>query len=520
MLREVRVENGLVRGLPAADPRITAYKGIPYAAPPVGDLRWKAPQPAKDWEGVLEAYHFGPLAMQETPGEGPNPLYTKEWHVDPTLPMSEDCLHLNVWTPAKSADEKLPVMVWIFGGGLRCGYPSEMEFDGERIARRGVILVSINYRLNAFGFLAHSELTNEDPEFPTNFGHLDQRFAIQWVKRNIAAFGGDPDNITVFGQSAGGGSTLAQVVSPLNKGLFQKAICQSSGGVLPPSLMGNRLETAEKLGEEFLADLGVRTIEEARALDARVILKQALSTRKYGFGTVVDDKFMPDFPSNLLMSNRRNDMLLMIGHTVDEFPVESFASTYEEFEAYAREYFGDRADEYIEISRRGAEDLEHIKMNGKYSRFKIGNLIWADINNKFNAPKMYLYEFNPEIPGDDSGSFHSSELWFVFETLAKCWRPFTGKHYDLARHICNYWTNFAKNGDPNGPDADGTPMPEWRPVQEGDCKAMYFGDVAAMDEKPRTELENFLVDFFTKRFDSGEDIKYAPYVRQDGTRVE
>ena len=213
-------------------------------------------------------------------------------------------------------------------------------------------------------------------------------------------------------------------------------------------------------------------------------------------------------------------MLLMIGHTVDEFPVESFASTYEEFEAYAREYFGDRADEYIEISRRGAEDLEHIKMNGKYSRFKIGNLIWADINNKFNAPKMYLYEFNPEIPGDDSGSFHSSELWFVFETLAKCWRPFTGKHYDLARHICNYWTNFAKNGDPNGPDADGTPMPEWRPFQEGDCKAMYFGDVAAMDEKPRTELENFLVDFFTKRFDSGEDIKYAPYVRQDGTRVE
>ena len=175
MLREVRVENGLVRGIPAADPRITAFKGIPYAAPPVGELRWRAPQPAADWEGVRDCARFGPIAMQETPGLDPNAFYSKEWHVDPEIPMSEDCLQLNIWTPAKSADEKLPVMVWIFGGGLYNGYPAEMEFDGERFARRGVILVSVNYRLNAFGFLAHPEITKECPEFPTNFGHLDQR---------------------------------------------------------------------------------------------------------------------------------------------------------------------------------------------------------------------------------------------------------------------------------------------------------------------------------------------------------
>ena len=229
MLRETKTENGWVRGIPAADPRITAFKGIPFAAPPVGDLRWRAPQPAENWEGVRDCARFGPISMQETPGVGGG-FYDKEWHVDPDIPMGEDCLYLNVWTPAKSADEKLPVMVWIFGGGMTCGYTAEMEFDGERIARRGVILVSVNYRLSVFGYLAHPALTEEAKahgEIGDNFALLDQQAGIRWVKRNIAAFGGDPENITVFGQSAGGRSTWMQVVSPTNKGLFQKAIVQS-----------------------------------------------------------------------------------------------------------------------------------------------------------------------------------------------------------------------------------------------------------------------------------------------------
>jgi len=510
MLREVRVENGRVRGLPAADPRITAFKGIPFAAPPVGELRWKAPQPARDWDGVLEAYQFAPIAMQDTPGKDPNALYSKEWHVDPNVPMSEDCLYLNVWTPAKSADEKLPVMVWIFGGGLREGYPSEMEFDGERIARRGVILVSINYRLNAFGFLAHPELTKEDPEFPTNFGHLDQRFAIQWVKRNIAAFGGDPDNITVFGQSAGGGSTFVQLTSPLNKGLFQKAICHSSGGLLPPSLLSNDMKKAEELGERFFADLGVKTLKEARALDARVIMDKVLSSG-YVFGTVIGDKLMPDKPTNIVLDNKRNDVLVMTGYTGAETPVQSAASTYEEFEAFARELFGDRAGEYLAICGKDGADLEQMKKNGRFNQFEIGALLWADVNARLNAPKMYLYKFDPEIPGDNAGSFHSSDLWFVFETLAKCWRPFKGKHYDLARQMCNYWTNFAKTGDPNGLDADGTPMPEWRPVQGDDRKPMFFGDTAGMDESPRSELTNFIIDCFMEKLDKKEPISYDPF---------
>jgi len=176
MFRKVIVENGEVEGLPAADPRITSFKGIPYAAPPTGDNRWRVPQPAKNWDGVLKAYKFGPISMQHIPGLDRENIYSREWNVDPTIEMSEDSLHLNVWTPAKSADEKLPVLVWFFGGGLQEGNTSEMEFDGERIARRGIVVVTINYRLNVFGFFAHPELTAESPDTPTNFGLLDQQF--------------------------------------------------------------------------------------------------------------------------------------------------------------------------------------------------------------------------------------------------------------------------------------------------------------------------------------------------------
>ncbi len=196
MLRTAKTENGLVRGLPAADPRVTSFKGIPFAAPPVGENRFRAPQPCQNWEGTLDAYRFAPISIQDTPGLGTD-IYCREWHVDPETPMSEDCLYLNVWTNAKTTGDKLPVLVWFFGGAFQWGYPSEMEFDGERIARRGVIVVTVNYRLNLFGFLAHPELTKEQPDAPTNFGLLDQQAGIKWVIRNIKEFGGDPENITI-----------------------------------------------------------------------------------------------------------------------------------------------------------------------------------------------------------------------------------------------------------------------------------------------------------------------------------
>jgi len=516
-LREVKVKNGIVRGLPAADPRITAFKGIPFAAPPVGDLRWRAPQPAKDWEGVLEAYHFGPISMQEVPGLDPNAFYSKEWNVDPTIPMSEDCLQLNVWTPAKTGDEKLPVMVWIYGGGLRVGNTQEMEFDGERIARRGVILVTVNYRLNAFGFLAHPELTAEDPDYPTNFGHLDQRAGIQWVKDNIAAFGGDPENITIFGQSAGGGSTYVQVASPLNKGLFKRAVCQSMGGFLFPQLECDDLAAAEKQGEKFLAALGVSTIEEARKLDANVI-NEFINTpegRAYRFVTVTGDKMVPDNPAYMVYEGKHNDVALMTGFTGNEFFVTPFANDEAELEEYAREYYGDRADDFLAVCKKGAANIDEMKQNGKYSRFETGVLMWMDRCAEVPGRDIYAYKFNPEMPGDDAGAFHSSELWFTFETLAKCWRPFQGKHYDLARLMCNYWTNFAKNGDPNGLDNDGSPMPEWKPVTcKDDCNYMFFGDTAHMANDERSDIQNFAVSYYTDMVANRKPVKFPNPRRQ------
>jgi len=441
----------------------------------------------------MDCYTFGPIAVQEIPGTNPDNIYTREWHVDPDIPMGEDCLQLNVWTNAKTGEERMPVMVWIYGGGLNVGYPAEMEFDGERIARRGVVLVSINYRVNVFGFLAHPEITAEEPDCPTNFGHLDQRAGIEWVRRNIAAFGGDPDNITIFGQSAGGGSSQIQVCSPLNKGLFKRAILHSSGGMLPPSTMSPMLDQAEADGVRLFKALGVKTLEEARQVDARKLWDIAVGSQQFAWGTVIGDRFLPDCPVNIIKRNEQNDMELIIGNTADEFPFAPPVDTVEELEAYAREKFGAHADEFLAIVKDGASDIDAMKRNATYNSFELGNVLWLDLNCRLGKTTMYYYNFNPEIPGwDHPGSFHSSDLWFAFETLAKCWRPFRGKHYDLARQMCNYWTNFARSGDPNGPDDDDTPMPAWQPYTAEQRGPMLFGDVAGMVGPNESPLFTFL----------------------------
>lgn len=500
MLRRVVVENGALEGLPAADPRITVFKGIPFAAPPVGDLRWRPPQPCPDWEGVYKAYTFAPISVQETPGWDPDSIYTKEFWVDPNVPMSEDCLYLNVWTPAKHPDEKLPVMVWIFGGGLEVGYTSEMEFDGERIARRGVILVSVNYRVNVFGFFAHKEISAENPDGPkANFGLLDQMAGIAWVKRNIAAFGGDPDNITIFGQSAGGGSVTAHVTSPVAEGLFQKAIIQSGVSFIPhPNRRYPELEDAEKTGEEFFKFLGVSSLDEARKIDAKELFEKA-NAFEHRWGFVKDGHYIVENPVNLILEGNWNKIPLMMGHTGNEFIEMSDAKTMEEFKDYAYKQYQEDAEEYLRLCKVDDNDVEKMRKKGAVNMFETGNLMWCKHNAEKQDTTIYCYCFDPEIPGDDAGSFHSSELWFVFETLAKCWRPFVGKHYDLARQICNYWTNFAKKGDPNGSDHDGTPMPEWRPYTKEEPFIMLFGDKPGKDPERPTELMKFIVEHYFKR---------------------
>lgn len=498
MIRKVKIENGWVRGLPAADPRITSYKGIPFAAKPIGTNRWRAPQPCPDWEGELFAAEFAPVGMQANcAGDPAKDIYAREWHVDPELPMSEDCLYLNVWAPADGR-QKMPVYVWYFGGGLQVGNTQEMEFDGERIARRGIVVVTINYRLNAFGFLCHPEITAEAPEAPANFGFLDQQFATRWVKRNIAAFGGDPVNITIGGQSAGGMSVCAQMTSPQNEGLFQRAIVESGTFVQPYGIrfgLGPRtLKEAEEQGVRFFEALGVKTLAEARALDARVIEDKSLEW-PWGCWSEAIDGVFSTYPSNeWSLHADRIVCPVLLGQTSSEFIAPPPAKDEAELNVLAEKCFGEDADVFLKLFSRPVTSESIAKEGGVHTIDYAIRIASQKNRQKGIDQPLYAYNFDPEIPGwDNPGTFHSVDLWFFFETLAKCWRPFTGKHYDLARQMCDYWCNFIKTGDPNGLDSHGNQLPKWPKLTEEAPVRMEFADTAKLVEWPKTELELLLL---------------------------
>lgn len=514
MIKETRVENGMVRGVASADPRVISYKGIPFAAPPVGLLRWKAPQKAADWRGVLDCVRFAPISIQCKPGTDPNNIYTREWNVDPDIPMSEDCLYLNIWTPAKNTDEKLPVFVWYFGGGLMEGNTAEMEFNGERIARRGIVVVTVNYRLNVFGFLAHPELTAESPDFPANFGILDQNFALQWVKRNISAFGGDPDNITIGGQSAGGRSIQVHLTSPLSEGLFQKAIIMSGirfGGYNSVNTHGfNRtLSQAEADGVDFFAYAGIKSLKEAREIDALDLMERF---RKYaGIGSglgpgvkmwspVIDGKVQLGHFSEMIIQNKRHMVPLLMSNTSSESWDSPNVGSFEELETLAQKMFGDRANEFIDVVR--AETLEETIKNATFCPMELGMRLYFEATAKVRPDlDNWGAVFDVDIPGwDNPGTFHSSDLWFVFESLASCWRPLTGKHYDMARYICNYVSNFIKYGNPNGKDIDGTQMAEWKPYREAKGQMRYGDKCEQLPDSSVTPVTEFLTDFYLSQY--------------------
>ena len=495
MIRRVHVENGWVRGLPAADPRITSYKGVPFAAPPVGENRWRAPQPCKDWEGDWLAYDFAPASMQAAPVIEESNVYTREWSIDPELPMDEDCLYLNVWAPA-DGKTGLPVFVWYFGGGLQVGHTAEMEFDGERIARRGVVVVTVNYRLNAFGFLCHPEITAEAPEAPANFGFLDQQFATRWVKRNIAAFGGDPENITIGGQSAGGMSVSAQIACRENKGLFQRGIIQSGMFASAyPSFFGLNvtLAEAEERGKRFFEEaLGVKTLAEARQIDAKTLLHKALKWPGM-WCAAADGVFLHRSSNDWYMEKERVICPVMMGSTDSEFKLQPDAQDEKTLRAFAEKTYGEDAGRFLQFFQHPASEAT-IREDGEISAIDFAIAVAAKETKNDGMP-IYAYQFAMDIPGwDNAGTFHSVDLWFFFETLAKCWRPFTGRHYDLARQMCDYWVNFIRTGDPNGEDSIGQQLPHW-PVYEGEHPVrMRFADPVEAVAVPDSPLRDFLME--------------------------
>lgn len=494
MLRITSTESGKVRGIAAADPRITAFKGVPFAAPPVGELRWRAPQPCPPWEGIRDCFDFGPIPMQDVPGVGTD-VYCREWHVDPEVPMSEDCLYLNIWTKAKTGGERMPVLVWFFGGGYQWGYTNEMEFDGERLARRGIVVVTVNYRLGAFGFLCHPQLTKEQPQDPTNFGCLDQQAALKWVRRNIANFGGDPDEITIAGQSAGGGSVMAQMACKANEGLFKRACVLS--GMFDSAYEKNMfftpqpMEFARSKGEELFAALKVNTLEEARALSAETVRDKYSQLRNWGdmFYTIVNDGlFCTQDAREAFKNGTRCRVPVMAGNTADEFKECIKAQNDDHLRSLAAGCFDEGYAQFLGF------DEAHIRTEEGYapvSTVELGvKAAFLGEGEQAGPLPCYYYRFAPDIPGyDHPGTFHSVDLWFFFETLAKCTRPYEGRHYDIARQMCDYWANFIKTGDPNGSDINGSPLPKWECYTENHPAEMEFTPNGA---RAKTESGGFI----------------------------
>ena len=470
MIRTAQVEQGQLRGIPAADPRITAFKGIPFAAPPVGNLRFAPPQPPAPWEGTRFCGEFSPIPVQPSPERNPSPddIYAREWSVDPDIPVSEDCLYLNVWTPARSAGEKLPVYFWIYGGGWQVGHTAEMEFDGERIARRGIVVVTVNYRVNLFGFMCHPEITQEYPDAPTNFGLLDQQFALKWVYRNIAAFGGNPENITIGGQSAGGGSVLFHVSSAESRKYFRRAVVESGIFENPFSNVSPRrsVKEAEQLGVEFFSFCGAKNLQEARKIPTDVLREKWSAWGGYGKSI---QTWLPVYDGLMVKSDFtegiRNGSVkpcpLLLGFTGDEFLVSSGQ---------------DGSSPLINMVELGIRNMQRAAEGAGLQT------------------ENYFYRFDVPIPGwDNPGTFHSVDLWFFFETLAKCWRPFTGMHYDIARRMCNYLCNFIKDGNPNGDDASGEKLPAWKPFSTKEPNCMVFGTECVPQQlAPSAEIAKYL----------------------------
>lgn len=452
----VNAAEGRLSGIAGADHSITVFKGIPFAAPPVGALRWQPPQPATPWQGVRKADTFGASAMQaDQRSFGP---WTEEYMF--RNEASEDCLYLNVWTPAKSRAEKLPVFVYIYGGAYNSGSGEVLLYDGEGLAKKGVIVVTFNYRLNVFGFLAHPELTAESPYSASgNYGLMDQIAALKWVQKNIAAFGGDPGRVTIGGQSAGAGALHHLSVSPETRGLFHGAIAQSG----PWRHTGTRqtLAEAEEQGTKFAAAIDARSLAELRALSAAELLAR-YQTKEFRFRPIVDGWLVPDQVTTIHEQGKQNDVPLLTGWTADEGSSSRTygKSTIAEFAAQATKDFGDRASEFLALypATTDAQAGETQKQRARDSAR--AELFWyTTLRAKTGESKDWTYYFDRAIPWPEHPeyqAFHSGELPYTFNNLRLMDRPWEDVDHRLADQVSSYWANFIKTGNPNGPG-----LPAW-----------------------------------------------------------
>jgi para-nitrobenzyl esterase len=495
-----KIANGIVEGVVSPDGKVRTFKGIPYAAPPVGSLRWKAPQPVKPWPGVMKTVDYPKRAMQGRifddmifHDEGP----------------SEDCLYLNLWMP-ENHQGKLPVMVWIHGGGFVAGSSSEPRQDAGNLSKKGVMVVSLNYRLGVFGFFAHPELTKESEHNSSgNYGLLDQVAALQWVHDNISVFGGDPDNVTIFGESAGSSSVSTLMATPLTKGLFKRAIGESGSLIKLTQHLKSRSE-AENAGVAFAEKaFGTASLEALRALPAQQILDAALKVPRETFTQDIDGYFLPTDCISIFTSGKQSHVPLLAGWNKDEGNYKNYFKddkpTVENFIALANARLGGDSQFFLKVypaatdadAKRAAQDFIGDQFTG-YATWK-----WLELQLKTGEFPVYRYQFDQTLPlapdakpGTEATAPHASEIEFVFLVLSSRNLPWRPEDYQVSELMASYWTNFAKTGNPNGPG-----LPPWPEYKSNDgYQVMHLGgdNAGASMDKNRSRyefLENFSVHF-------------------------
>ncbi|ARK13392.1 carboxylesterase family protein [Fibrella sp. ES10-3-2-2] len=493
MFDTVAVTGGTISGTLNKTGDVHVFRGIPFAAPPVGILRWKAPQPVKPWSGVRACAAFGPSPMQGAPAPfGP---WSAEYLIAPE-PISEDCLYLNVWTGARSANEKRPVLLWIYGGGFNSGGGNVPLYDGEATARKGVIYVSANYRVGPFGFFAHPELTRESGTNASgNYGLMDQVAALKWVKANIAQFGGDPNNVTIAGQSAGSMSVNCLVASPLAKNLFTKAIAESGASLARPMAT---LAQAEESGLKVMQALGTSSLAELRAKPAAEIMQKGQGSVR---GPIVDGYVLPEPMAALFGAGRQNKVTLLTGWNEDEGMAFGPPKNAADYKRQIRQQYGADAETLLRYYP-GETDAQAAASQNNLSRdqiFGAQNFGWANLESQ-QGRNVYVYRFTRKLPatGDYAryGAFHTGEVAYAYDNLQFIdhqLRPLNATDDALAKTMSAYWVNFIKTGNP-----DGKGVPHWPAYRVADKQIMTLGDKVQAQSIPDAPSLDFLFTLLSR----------------------
>ena len=462
--KAIRTKLGAVEGVTNADKSVSIFKGIPFAAPPVGALRWKEPQSASHWKGVLHADHFSKNCMQKPVHEFLP--WTREFML--VNDVSEDCLYLNIWTPAKTSEDHLPVYVYIYGGAFTSGAGDVSIYDGENLAKKGIVVVNFNYRVGVFGFLAHPELTAESAHHSSgDYAFLDQLAALRWVKENIAAFGGDPDRVTIGGQSAGAISVSLLLVSPLAKGLFRGAITESGSGM--SGFPTPSLAEAEKQGVEYAKSMGAKSIAELRAMPAEKLLN-SLSPR---LPIAVDEWFLTGGVMQTYEEGKQNDVPTIDGWNADENTATPLKAA--DFRKQAQQRYGPMTEEFLKLYP--AETDEQARIAQKQlarDRARVSEYLWAQARSTTAKTPAYLYFFTRAIPWPqhpEYGAFHSADLPYFFDNLNRLDRPYEQVDHEIAHEMSSYLTNFVKTGNPNSDR-----LPGWAAFQPSSKPIMELGE--------------------------------------------